>query len=61
MGFAAVRALVDEINGFGAPRSEYLFAPELVVRGSTAIAAERRATVSRKAPAALSGLPSHNS
>ena len=23
IGFAAVRALVDEINGFGAPRSEY--------------------------------------
>jgi LacI family repressor for deo operon, udp, cdd, tsx, nupC, and nupG len=61
MGFAAVRALVDEINGFGAPRSEYLFAPELVVRGSTAIAAGRRAAAPRKAPAALSGAPMHNS
>ncbi|MER7168229.1 LacI family DNA-binding transcriptional regulator [Micromonospora sp. NPDC000207] len=38
MAVAAVRALVDEINGHGAPHSEYLFRPELVVRGSTAIA-----------------------
>jgi LacI family repressor for deo operon, udp, cdd, tsx, nupC, and nupG len=38
MGFAAVRALVDEIHGHGAPHSEYVFAPELVVRGSTATA-----------------------
>jgi LacI family transcriptional regulator, repressor for deo operon, udp, cdd, tsx, nupC, and nupG len=38
MGFAAVRALVDEIHGYGAPHSEYVFAPELVVRGSTATA-----------------------
>ena len=37
MAVAAVRALVDEINGHGAPHSEYLFRPELVVRGSTAI------------------------
>ena len=35
MGLAAVRALIDEINGHGAPHSEYLFRPELVVRGST--------------------------
>jgi LacI family transcriptional regulator, repressor for deo operon, udp, cdd, tsx, nupC, and nupG len=38
MAVAAVRALVDEINGHGAPRSEYLFRPELVVRGSTGAA-----------------------
>ncbi|MGC4804490.1 LacI family DNA-binding transcriptional regulator [Micromonospora sp. DT233] len=38
MAVAAVRALVDEINGHGAPHSEYLFRPELVVRGSTAVA-----------------------
>jgi alanine racemase len=38
MGFAAVRALVDEINGFEAPRTEYIFTPELVVRNSTAAA-----------------------
>lgn len=36
MGLAAVRALIDEINGHGAPHTEYLFRPELVVRGSTA-------------------------
>jgi len=35
MSVAAVRALVDEINGQAAPRSEYVFRPELVVRGST--------------------------
>jgi LacI family transcriptional regulator, repressor for deo operon, udp, cdd, tsx, nupC, and nupG len=38
MALAAVRALVDEINGDPAPHSEYLFRPELVVRGSTATA-----------------------
>ncbi|MEU5722970.1 LacI family DNA-binding transcriptional regulator [Micromonospora sp. NPDC047738] len=37
MAVAAVRALVDEINGHPAPHSEYLFRPELVVRGSTAV------------------------
>lgn len=36
MAIAAVRALVDEIHGHAAPHSEYLFHPELVVRGSTA-------------------------
>jgi DNA-binding LacI/PurR family transcriptional regulator len=35
MGMAAVRALVDEIAGLPAPRSEFVFRPELVVRGST--------------------------
>jgi DNA-binding LacI/PurR family transcriptional regulator len=35
MGEAAVRALVDEISGQPAPRAEYVFRPELVVRGST--------------------------
>jgi alanine racemase len=35
MSVAAVRALVDEINGQAAPHSEYVFRPELVVRGST--------------------------
>ena len=48
MGNAAVRALVDEINGYAAPRSEYVYAPELVVRGSTASAPKRR----KAAPAA---------
>ncbi|WP_430780283.1 LacI family DNA-binding transcriptional regulator [Actinoplanes sp. G11-F43] len=41
MAVAAVRSLVDEINGHGAPHSEYLFHPELVVRNSTAIAPSR--------------------
>jgi len=38
MSVAAVRALVDEIHGHAAPHTEYVFRPELVVRGSTAIA-----------------------
>ncbi|BAL91368.1 hypothetical protein AMIS_61480 [Actinoplanes missouriensis 431] len=46
MAVAAVRSLVDDINGHGAPRSEYLFRPELVVRSSTAVA-----PVTRKLPA----------
>jgi LacI family repressor for deo operon, udp, cdd, tsx, nupC, and nupG len=50
MGNAAVRALVDEINGHAAPRSEYVFPAELVVRGSTVRAPGRRA--SSPAPAA---------
>jgi alanine racemase len=36
MSLAAVRALVDEINGYAAQHSEYLFRPELIVRSSTA-------------------------
>ena len=39
MSIAAVRALVDEIHGYAAPHSEYLFRPELVVRSSTATVA----------------------
>jgi DNA-binding LacI/PurR family transcriptional regulator len=35
MGSAAVRALLDEISGVNTPRVEYVFRPELVVRGST--------------------------
>ncbi|GAA5195371.1 LacI family DNA-binding transcriptional regulator [Rugosimonospora acidiphila] len=38
MSHAAVRALVDEINGQPAPHSEYVFRPELVVRASTGVA-----------------------
>jgi LacI family repressor for deo operon, udp, cdd, tsx, nupC, and nupG len=41
MGEAAVRALLDEIAGLPAPRAEYVFRPELVVRGSTAAAPRR--------------------
>ncbi|MBQ1076283.1 LacI family DNA-binding transcriptional regulator [Micromonospora sp. C31] len=60
MAVAAVRALVDEINGHAAPNSEYLFRPELVVRGSTAVApadaarpASGGSTRQRPAPPAL--------
>lgn len=35
MGLAAVRALIDEIQGRGTPHVEYFFSPELVVRSST--------------------------
>ncbi|MFH8987216.1 LacI family DNA-binding transcriptional regulator [Streptomyces sp. NPDC017940] len=36
MGQAAVRTLLEEIAGTPAPHSEFVFMPELVVRGSTA-------------------------
>ncbi len=38
MGQAAVRTLLEEIAGTPAPQSEFVFMPELVVRGSTASA-----------------------
>jgi DNA-binding LacI/PurR family transcriptional regulator len=38
MGVAAVRALLDEIAGLPVPRSEFMYRPELVVRGSTGAA-----------------------
>ncbi|CCH78548.1 HTH-type transcriptional regulator reg1 [Nostocoides japonicum T1-X7] len=38
MGEAAVRALLDEVRGESAPRGEFVFRPELVVRRSTAAA-----------------------
>ena len=38
MAVAAVRALVDEIRGNPAPHSEYVFRPELIMRGSTGAA-----------------------
>ncbi|MGK5630733.1 LacI family DNA-binding transcriptional regulator [Streptomyces sp. URMC 123] len=40
MGQAAVRALLEEIGGTPAPHSEFVFLPELVVRGSTAARAQ---------------------
>lgn len=36
MGATAVRVLLDEIAGEPAPRAEFVFRPDLVVRGSTA-------------------------
>lgn len=41
MGQAAVRTLLEEIGGTPAPQSEFVFMPELVVRGSTASAPRR--------------------
>ncbi|GAA4835418.1 LacI family DNA-binding transcriptional regulator [Saccharopolyspora rosea] len=38
MCLAAVNSLLEEINGTPPPHAEYLFQPELVVRGSTAAA-----------------------
>jgi DNA-binding LacI/PurR family transcriptional regulator len=40
MGQAAVRALLDEIAGTPAPRAEFIFRPELVLRGSTSSVSE---------------------
>lgn len=42
MGTAAVRALLDEIAGVPVPRAEYVFRPELVVRGSSGAAPSLR-------------------
>jgi alanine racemase len=36
MGAAAVQALVADMSGSAAPRAEYVFRPEPMVRGSTA-------------------------
>ena len=35
---AAVGVLLEELSGIPGPRGEFVFAPELVVRGSTAAA-----------------------
>ncbi|MGI5249946.1 LacI family DNA-binding transcriptional regulator [Actinacidiphila glaucinigra] len=45
MGQAAVRALLEEIGGTPAPHSEFVFLPELVVRGSTASGPQAGAAV----------------
>jgi DNA-binding LacI/PurR family transcriptional regulator len=45
---AAVRALRDELAGRPVPRQEYLFQPELIVRGSTGAAPERTSAVNPK-------------
>jgi LacI family transcriptional regulator, repressor for deo operon, udp, cdd, tsx, nupC, and nupG len=41
MGAAAVQALLDEIGGMPVARGEYVFRPELVVRGTTGAAPDR--------------------
>jgi len=35
MALAAVQSLLDEVRGHTTPHTEFLFRPELVVRGST--------------------------
>jgi LacI family repressor for deo operon, udp, cdd, tsx, nupC, and nupG len=41
LGAAAVQTLLEEINGAEPPTGEFVFAPELVVRGSTAACTDR--------------------
>jgi DNA-binding LacI/PurR family transcriptional regulator len=53
MSEAAVRALLEEIAGAPAPKSEFLFQPDLVVRGSTA--AHRTAHRTEEPRRAVSG------
>ncbi|MEU4211345.1 LacI family DNA-binding transcriptional regulator [Streptomyces sp. NPDC026206] len=50
MGQAAVGALLEEIGGTPAPHSEFVFLPELVVRGSTASAPGARTRAPAGAP-----------
>ncbi|WP_030545125.1 LacI family DNA-binding transcriptional regulator [Streptomyces albus] len=50
MGQAAVRALLEEIGGTPAPHSEFIFLPELVVRGSTAAGPQGQSSPARRAP-----------
>jgi DNA-binding LacI/PurR family transcriptional regulator len=42
MGHAAVNALLEEVGGTPAPHAEFVFLPELVVRGSTGAAPAKR-------------------
>jgi DNA-binding LacI/PurR family transcriptional regulator len=49
MATAAVGALLDEIAGVPAPHDEYVFRPELVVRGSTGAAPQARPSLGRRA------------
>jgi len=53
MSQAAVNALLEEIGGTPAPHSEFVFMPELVVRGSTAAVPASAA----QPPAPASGAP----
>lgn len=50
---AAVRALLDQLAGRSVPRHEYLFRPELVVRGSTGAARKRLARSAAVGPSAV--------
>jgi LacI family repressor for deo operon, udp, cdd, tsx, nupC, and nupG len=51
MGQAAVGALLEEIGGTPAPHSEFVFLPELVVRGSTAAGPKGQQSTSRRSVA----------
>ncbi|WP_460436848.1 LacI family DNA-binding transcriptional regulator [Angustibacter speluncae] len=53
MGAAVARILLDEMAGTPAPRAEYVFRPQLVVRGSTARAvhAHHAVPIERPSPA----------
>ncbi|MFI1091209.1 LacI family DNA-binding transcriptional regulator [Streptomyces sp. NPDC020917] len=55
MSQAAVNALLEEIGGTPAPHSEFVFMPELVVRGSTA--AVPASAAAKHHPPAASGAP----
>ncbi|MEU5607246.1 LacI family DNA-binding transcriptional regulator [Streptomyces sparsogenes] len=48
MGQAAVRAVLEEIGGTPAPHTEFVFMPELVVRGSTTAAPDAQQTTTRR-------------
>ncbi|WP_425826204.1 LacI family DNA-binding transcriptional regulator [Streptomyces fractus] len=48
MGQAAVRAALEEIGGTPAPHTEFVFMPELVVRGSTAAGPELPGAAGRR-------------
>jgi DNA-binding LacI/PurR family transcriptional regulator len=53
MSEAAVRALLDQIAGDPAPLAEYVFRPELVVRGSTGAAPSASRLRSEVGPSAV--------
>jgi DNA-binding LacI/PurR family transcriptional regulator len=59
---AAVRALHDELAGRPVPRQEYLFQPELIVRGSTGAAPSTARAVkpkARRVPTAVGDHPAN--
>lgn len=58
MGAAVARILLDEIAGTPAPRAEYVFRPQLVVRGSTGPAPRRPPSPHRAASPTTTEEPS---
>ncbi|CPU62387.1 LacI family transcriptional regulator [Mycobacteroides abscessus] len=57
MAHAAVSALLTEIAGERAPRTELLFQPELIVRDSTGAAPARAASATDASTVAAAGSP----